>query len=81
MIQLGKPFFKIWPYDFMGESFQCPDKQRTPEEGGMIQRPKRCVTTNNNKDEDNSLKDHTQNIAHLLKCFSIYDKFVLSFLT
>ena len=33
------------------ESFPYPDKQGTPEEGRRIQRPKRCATTNNNKDE------------------------------
>ena len=32
----------------------------TPEEGQRIQRPKHCVTTNDNKDEDNSLKNHTK---------------------
>ena len=44
---------------FMIESFLCPDKQGTPEEGWKIQRPKHCVTTNNNKDKDNSSKNHT----------------------
>ena len=43
------------------ESFLSPDKQGTPEEGWRIQWLKHCVTTNNNKDEDNSLKNHTQN--------------------
>ena len=33
------------------ESFLCPDKQRTPEEGPRIQQPKRCER--NNKDEEN----------------------------
>ena len=46
------------------ESFLCSDKQETPEEGQMIQRLKCCVTTNNNEDEDNSPKNHTQNIAY-----------------
>ena len=36
------------------ESFLCPDKQETPKEGWRIQRLKRCVSTNDNKDEDNS---------------------------
>ena len=45
------------------ESFLCPDKQGTPEKGRRIQRPKRWVTTKNYKDEDNSPKNHTQNIA------------------
>ena len=46
------------------KSFPYPDKQRAPEEGQRIQRPKRYVTYNNNKDEDNSPKNNTQNIAH-----------------
>ena len=36
------------------ESFLCPDKQETPEEGQRIQWPKRCEK--NIKDEDNSPK-------------------------
>ena len=36
------------------ESFLCPDKQGTPEEGWRIQQPKPRVTTNNNKDEDDN---------------------------
>ena len=40
--------------------FLYPDKQSRG-----IQQPKRWVTTNNNKDEDNSPKNHTQNITHL----------------
>ena len=39
------------------ESFLCPDKQGTPEEGRSIQRPKRCEKNNN--DEDNSPKTLT----------------------
>ena len=46
------------------ESCPCPDKQGTPEEGRRIQRPKRWITTNNNKDEGNSPKNNAQNIAH-----------------
>ena len=42
----------------------CPDKKGTPEEGRKIQRPKHCALTNNNTDEDNSLKNHSQNITH-----------------
>ena len=38
MIQPGKSFLKI-------ESFLCPDKQGTPEEGRRIQRPKGCEKT------------------------------------
>ena len=45
-------------------SFLCPDKQGTPNEGWRIQWPKRCVSTNNNKDEDSSLKNRIQNITH-----------------
>ena len=45
------------------ESFPYPDKQGTPEENRRIQRPKRCISTNNNKDVDNSPKNHTQNIV------------------
>ena len=45
------------------ESFPDPDKPRTPEKGWRIQWLKHGVTTNNNKDEENSLKNHTQNIA------------------
>ena len=48
---------------FQVESFLCPDKQGTPEEGQRIPRPKRCVTTHNDKDDDNSPKNHTQYIA------------------
>ena len=46
------------------ESFLFPDKQGTPEEGQRIQQPKCCVSTNNNKDEDNSLKNYSQNKTH-----------------
>ena len=42
------------------ESFLCPDKQGTPEESWRIQWPQHCVSTNNNKDEDNSPKNHNQ---------------------
>ena len=42
------------------ESFLCSDEQGTPEEGQRIQWPKHYVTTNNNKAEDNSLKNHTK---------------------
>ena len=45
------------------ESFLCPYKKETLEEGWRIQQPKHCVSTNNNKDEDNSLKNHNQNNA------------------
>ena len=43
------------------ESFICPDKQGTPEEGWRIWRLKHCVSMNNNKDKVNSLKNHNQN--------------------
>ena len=39
------------------KSFPYPDKQGTPEERRRIQRPKRCITTNNKEDEDNSPKN------------------------
>ena len=42
--------------------FLCPDKQGTPEEGQRIQRLKCCVSTNDNRDVDNSQKNHSQNI-------------------
>ena len=42
------------------ESFLWPNKQETPEEGRGIQRPKRCVSTNTNKDENNSPKNYTK---------------------
>ena len=42
------------------ESFLCPDKQWTPKEGWRIQCPKH-VSTYQNKDEDNSPKNHNQN--------------------
>ena len=38
------------------ESFLCPDKQGTPEKGQ--------VSTNNNKDDANSLKNQNQNNTH-----------------
>ena len=47
------------------ESFLCPDKQGTPEEGWRIQQLKRRVSTNNNKDEGNSPKNHNQNNRHI----------------
>ena len=50
---------------FQIESFLCPDKQETSEEVRKIQQPKRCVISNNNKDENNSpknhIRDHKQN--------------------
>ncbi len=45
------------------ESFLCPDKQETPEQGRRIQRLKRCASTNGNKDEDNRLKITTKIIV------------------
>ena len=42
------------------ESFLCPDEQGTLEEGWRIHQPKCCVSTNNNKDEDNSPKNYNQ---------------------
>ena len=46
------------------KSFPYLDKQGTPEECQWIQRPKRCVTTNNNKVEDNNPKSSKQNTTH-----------------
>ena len=40
------------------ESFLCPDKYWTLEEGRRIQQPKRFVSTNNYIDEDNNPKNH-----------------------
>ena len=48
------------------EPFLYQDKQRTPEEGWRIQWPKRYVTTNNNKNEDNSPKNHTEKFFFFL---------------
>ena len=44
----------------------CHKTQTTnlPKESRRIQRPKRYVSTSNNKDEDESPKNNTQNIAH-----------------
>ena len=53
----------FWPL-YPQVSFLYPDKQGTPEEDQRIQQPKCFITTNNNKDGDNSLKNNTQNIAH-----------------
>ena len=47
--------------DFPNWSFLGPNKLGTPEEGRRIQQLKCCVSTNNNKDEDNGMKTHTQN--------------------
>ena len=51
------------------ESFPYPDKQGTPEEGRRIQRPKRCVTINNNKDGENFEKSHTTKSINELDIF------------
>ena len=40
------------------ELFLCPAKHVSSEEGQRIQRQKCYITTNNNKDEDNSPKNH-----------------------
>ena len=57
---------------FQVESFQCPDKQGTPKEGWRIQWPKRYVTTNNNKDEDDNPKINTQ-----IKAFTENDTYCI----
>ena len=46
------------------EKCLCPDKQGTHEEGQSIRRLKH-VSTKNNKDEDNSPKNHTQYIVQI----------------
>ena len=46
------------------ESFQCSDKQVTPEECQVIQRTKRRVSTYHFKDEDNISKSPNQNNTH-----------------
>ena len=46
------------------ESFLCPNKQGSLKESRGIQWLKCCVSTNNNKDEENSPKSHTQNNSH-----------------
>ena len=56
------------------ESFLCPDKQGTPEESRRIQRPKRCVSTNSNKDEVNSPKNYTQNDANHIYLMYMYEE-------
>ena len=47
------------------ESFLCPDKQETPEEGRRIQRLKRCASTYCNKDEDKTVQKTTTKIKHI----------------
>ena len=49
--------FKVWLLISQVESFLCPDKQGTPEDGRRIQQLKR--SEKNNKDEDNSPKTLT----------------------
>ena len=44
------------------KTFLRPDKQGIPEESRRIERPKRCVKTKNNKDEDKGPKKETQDI-------------------
>ena len=54
---------------FHVESFLCLDKKEAPEEGRLMQQPKRCASTNNNKDEDNCPKNHNQNKAYKTSFF------------
>ena len=49
------------------ESLLCPDKQGSPEKDWRIQRLKHCVSTDNNKDENNCSKNHNQNNELILK--------------
>ena len=42
------------------ELFLYSDKQGRLEEGRKIQRPKRNILIDHNKDDDNSLKNHNQ---------------------
>ena len=46
------------------ESLPYPDEQGTTEEDRRIQQPKRSITTDNHKDEDNSPKNPAQSIVH-----------------
>ena len=67
MIQPGKPILKVYQslkIISQIESFPYPEKQGTPKEGQRIPRLKHCVKTKNNKDEDNSPKNNTQNIPN-----------------
>ena len=51
------------------ESFLCLHKQKTPEEGLRIHRPKQYVSIHHNKDEDNSPKNHNQNNTNKIKFY------------
>ena len=46
------------------ESFLCPDKRVTPEEGQRILQLKHCVSNYQNKNEDNNLKNHKKKNTH-----------------
>ena len=72
MVQPGKSIKMISQV----ESFLCPDKQGTPEEGRRIQRPKRCKK--NNKDEHNSPKTLTKKKLYKLLVFT-FEMFRWSF--
>ena len=52
------------------QSFPYWNKRGTPEKGRRIQGSKRCVTTNDNKCEDNSPENKTQNIRIDITLFS-----------
>ena len=54
----------------------CPDTQRTPEEGWRIQQPTICY---NNKDADNSLKNHTQNNEDFISTGTLYNRKVVRY--
>ena len=48
------------------ESFLCPDKKGTPEEGWRIQQLKHCVSIHHNKDEYISPKNLNQNYTFVI---------------
>ena len=54
------------------ESFLYPDKQGTAEEGRRIQWSKHCVSTDSNKDEDNSPKNITNKIYIYINIYMSY---------
>ena len=62
------------------ESFLCPDKQGAHEEDRRIPRPKRYVTINNNKDEDNSRKNHTKYYSSYLFVMSMFQVLFFMFI-
>ena len=53
------------------ESFLYPDKQGSPEDEWRIQQPKCFAIINNNKVENNSPENHTQN---MMRNYYYYDQ-------